>query len=117
MGTRRVGPRTQKGGKKGEGCEPGKVGPEGWWARRVGGLKGGGLTGAVPKGRGPTFRAVFPSRSRIWLFVSSLGVLPWNCGRGSRPNSTQSAGLGFGSSGANLGRFSGKSREVLQRFW
>ena len=68
-----MGAQTQKKwGPKGEEPEVG-TGPEGWEAQYFD----------------------FPSGHNFHSFFRLLGVFSWNFGRGSRPNSTQSARLGF----------------------
>ena len=47
----------------------------------------------------------FPSPATIFILASLLAVFSWNCGCGSRPNSTQSAGLGFSGERFGLKRF------------
>ena len=49
-------------------------------------------------------RVVRPTIS-LFILASLLAVFSWNCGRGSRPNSTQSAGLGFSGERFGLKRF------------
>ena len=43
----------------------------------------------------PKISRFFPSPTTIFTSFFILGVFSWNCGRGSRPNSTQSARVGF----------------------